>query len=362
MLRIFRRHRATCPHQSERYRRCSCPIYVEGSLGGETVRKSLDQTSWEAASDLIAAWTASGRIGVVRLDIPSIAEAVDKYFADAHARQLQPATIAKQTNLLRARLLPWCADTHRRLLKQLDVDALRAFRATWADGPLSAYKNLERLRSFFAFCQQAGWIPQNPAKALKPPKLPEKSSKVKVFGDADLQQILTACDAYPQRNAWGHDNRARIKALILTLRYSGMRIGDVVGLQKSHLKSDKLFLNTQKSGSKIFVPLPASAVEALKAIEGESIYFFWTGKGLRKSAVADWQRAVRRLFEIAGVTGHPHMFRHTFATDLLSNGIPIEDVSALLGHKSVRITEAYYSHWVKARRERLEERVRELWR
>jgi integrase len=71
---------------------------------------------------------------------------------------------------------------------------------------------------------------------------------------------------------------------------------------------------------------------------------------LRKSSVADWQRAIRRLFEIADVTGHPHMFRHTFATDLLSRGIPIEDVSILLGHKSVRITEAYYSHWVKARR------------
>lgn len=33
----------------------------------------------------------------------------------------------------------------------------------------------------------------------------------------------------------------------------------------------------------------------------------------------------------------------------------------LLGHKSIKITESYYSHWIKARRERLEERVRELW-
>ena len=55
-------------------------------------------------------------------------------------------------------------------------------------------------------------------------------------------------------------------------------------------------------------------------------------------------------------------FRHTFATDLLASGIPIEDVSVLLGHKSVRITEAYYSHRIKARRERLEERVQELWK
>jgi site-specific recombinase XerD len=57
------------------------------------------------------------------------------------------------------------------------------------------------------------------------------------------------------------------------------------------------------------------------------------------------------------------MFRHPFATDVLAHGITIEDVSVQLGHKSsVRVTEACYSHWVKARRERLEERVQELWR
>jgi integrase len=362
VLRIYRRHRTDCPHASERYRRCSCPIYVEGTLGGESIRKSLDQTSWEAASDLIAAWTASGTIGVIRADVPSIRDAVKKFLEDAEARQLQPVTIKKQKHLLEKRLQPWCEHKGYRLLKQLDVDALRQFRTTWPDGPLSAYKNLERVRSFLGFCQQAGWVPKNAAKALKPPKLPDKSTKVKVFSEDEIQQILDACDEYPQQNAFGHDNRARVKALVLTLRYSGMRIGDVVGLQKSHLKGDKLFLNTQKSGSKIYVPLPKTAVEALSAIENASAFFFWSGKGLRKSAVADWQRAIRRLFEIAEVNGHPHMFRHTFATDLLSRGIPIEDVSVLLGHKSVRITEAYYSHWVKARRERLEERVRELWR
>jgi hypothetical protein len=41
MLRIYRRHCTNCPQISERYRPCSCPIYVEGSLAGETVRKAL---------------------------------------------------------------------------------------------------------------------------------------------------------------------------------------------------------------------------------------------------------------------------------------------------------------------------------
>jgi integrase/recombinase XerD len=109
MLRIYRRHRTYCPQTSERYRRCSCPIYVEGTLGGETVRKALDQTSWQAASDLIASWTAAGRVGAVRTEIPPIDTAVQKYVDDATARHLHAATIQKQKNLLERRLLKWCA-------------------------------------------------------------------------------------------------------------------------------------------------------------------------------------------------------------------------------------------------------------
>ena len=61
VLRLYRRHRLSCSHKSERYRRCQCPIYVEGSLAGEQVRKSLDLKSWEAASDLVAKWNATGQ-------------------------------------------------------------------------------------------------------------------------------------------------------------------------------------------------------------------------------------------------------------------------------------------------------------
>jgi integrase len=70
---------------------------------------------------------------------------------------------------------------------------------------------------------------------------------------------------------------------------------------------------------------------------------------------------MRRVFGEAKVTGNAHMFRHTFATDLLTKGVPIEDVAILLGHATPVITAKYYAHFVKARRERLEERVRELW-
>jgi integrase len=55
------------------------------------------------------------------------------------------------------------------------------------------------------------------------------------------------------------------------------------------------------------------------------------------------------------------MFRDTFAVELLLSGVPIDQVSILLGHSSVKITEKHYSPWVKARQEQLEASVRQSW-
>ena len=362
MLAIYRRHQPPCAYTSRRFRNCKCPIWVQGSLHGEYVRRSLDLRSWEAASDVVRGWEASGEIGVVKPDIPTVAEAVDKFLHDLeHGQKRKAATLQKHKNLFKKRLLPWCESKGSRLLKQLDVDAVREFRSEWKDSPITAQKNLERLRAFFWFCHSADWVKNNPAAAVKAPKAGKPSERVKVFTEEQLKKIIRACDKYPERNSFGHDNPARVRAFVLVLRYAGLRIGDCVGLRKEHLDKDRLFLRTQKSGEPVYMPLPEVAVDALKEIQNGSEFLFWTGKGLRKSAVADWQRSLRRVFDEAKMTGNAHMFRHTFATDLLTKGVPIEDVAILLGHATPVITAKYYAHFVKARRERLEERVRQLW-
>ncbi len=74
------------------------------------------------------------------------------------------------------------------------------------------------------------------------------------------------------------------------------------------------------------------------------------------------EERLRKLFKLAGVNrGHPHRFRDTFAAELLLQGVPIERVSVLLGHSSVRVTEKHYSPWVRARQEQLEADVRRTW-
>ena len=68
-------------------------------------------------------------------------------------------------------------------------------------------------------------------------------------------------------------------------------------------------------------------------------------------------RSIRK--EIA--LSHPHRFRDTFSVELLLAGVPIEDVSILLGHSSVRITERAYAPCVQARQQKLKLAVKNAW-
>ena len=109
MLNLYRRHQQPCRFTTRRNRNCNCPIWVQGSLRGEYIRRALDLRSWSAATDLVRDWEATGEIGVVRkLDIPTISEALERFLADAKAQRLSGETLRKYENLLNKRFLRWC--------------------------------------------------------------------------------------------------------------------------------------------------------------------------------------------------------------------------------------------------------------
>jgi integrase/recombinase XerD len=160
-----------------------------------------------------------------------------------------------------------------------------------------------------------------------------------------LKALIAACDKY-----FDKANAVRLRALTLVLRYSGLRISDAVTLMKDKIKDDILTLRTAKTGTAVRIPLPPSVLQALKEIKTGNEYYFWSGHGTPKSCASSYQRAFKRLYEIAEVeNGHAHRWRDTFAVELLLSGMSLEQVSILLGHQSVRVTERHYSPWVKVR-------------
>jgi integrase len=333
---------------------------VQGSLGGEYLRRSLDLISWQAAQDRVRGWEASGEVGVIRADVPVISEAVERFFDDAKASGLAESTIGKLGVLLRKQLLPWCRGKGYLSLKQLTVDELTQFRTTWADGPISKYKKQERLKSFFHFCVAREWVRTNPVMGIKPVKVPP--SPTLPFEEQQVAAVLHACDRYPINGIYGEQNRQRLKALTLLMRYSGLRIGDAVTCERDRLVGSKLFLYQAKTGTPVYCPVPPIVVASLGVLQGRNPkYFFWTGNGKRKSAVADAQRSFRKLFELADVKGHPHMFRDTFAVELLKRGVSLETVSMLLGHASIKVTEKHYKPWVKTLQDKLEADAKKGW-
>ena len=95
-------------------------------------------------------------------------------------------------------------------------------------------------------------------------------------------------------------------------------------------------------------------------LNGNRQYFFWSGTSKAQSAVTNWQHDLRELFRATfGKTTDftPHCLRNTFAVDLLQKGVPIEEVSKLLGHSSIKTTEKSYSPWASSRQDRLDSLV-----
>lgn len=95
-------------------------------------------------------------------------------------------------------------------------------------------------------------------------------------------------------------------------------------------------------------------------------YFFWSGVGKVQSATSNWgQRYIAPVFKAAGIVSEGHMLSHrlrdTFAVHLLEEGVPIEEVSKLLGHESIRTTEKHYAKWSRGRQDRLDSLVSGAW-
>jgi integrase/recombinase XerD len=366
VLTLYRRHKPTCPHFAEgrRYHHCKCAIWADGVLAGREVRKSLRTRDWTKANRDVQKWEAAERIRESGAPVP-LADSWKSFLADLTARMVSPSTIGKY-KLLERQMEAYGQSRGLSCVVDFDLEVLSQFRTTWKDGPRTAAKKLERLRAFFRFAAERRWCETNPAALLRPPKITLRPTMPLEHGD--LVKILTACEKREvEVQAHGYRNAQRLKSLVLLLRYSGMRISDAVALSADRLKGNKLFLYTQKTGVPVYTVLPDSVVQALEATPRvTSKLYFWTGQGKRETAVKDWQKKLREIFDLAEIlkgegNAVAHRFRDTFAVELLLVGVPIERVSILLGHQSVRITEKHYNPWVRSRQEQLEADVKRAW-
>ncbi len=411
MLSVYTRHHPDCKNAGDKsWHRCSCPKWIWGSLNGTFIRKSAKTHIWEEAEELRLR-LSQGEIlppdppvqQVLELPAPpttlallpptiqpessgevlpplpkrpriTVEAAVKAYLADAVSRNVAEATLEKLETIFQKQFLTWSLIEGFEYIDEIDLDALLNFRNTWKDGATAKQKKQSRVIGFFWACLRRHYIREHPALALG--KVKAVHIPTDYFPPDEFQRILDAISIYGDPRGGFiplEDLRERLRTMTLLMRWSGLRIRDAITLERHRLHGDSLLLYQAKTGTPVYVPLPSFVVGALENIppgpKPNPRYFFWSGNGKPKSAVADWQRSYRRVFEIADIRRpdgelkrcHPHMFRDTFAVEMLLAGVPIDQVSLLLGHASVKVTEKSYAPFVKARQVQLQESVRNAW-
>jgi integrase len=343
MLILQRRHSPKCPDRNKgpnylKYRG-GCLLRACGTTSdGKRSRLSLKTRDLQRAARKLTEMEdrLSGKPRKTILDA-------------VQAFQVQHEQNADETKRRYKRLLGYFTDFCKKdslvYLDQIDVEALDRYALPRCK-LRSWIKDVELLRHLFEFCRDREWTAKNPARALKVPRAREANDVVPYTRD-EIVKIIAACDEIGRCSY----ERRRARAMVLLMRYAGLRISDVVTLEKSHVKGVYLAKRTIKNHRLIQVELPRAVLEALdvlpppKAAAKDNLRLFYSDTtGLRSLVKAAW-RTLDAVFTRSGVVGaHPHRFRHTLASDLLGKGGSIEKVAGILGD-SPAIIRRYYAKW-----------------
>jgi site-specific recombinase XerD len=215
-------------------------------------------------------------------------------------------------------------------------------------------RKLAALSALMAWAKIAGKVPSDPTEGIKLVKqvasTPKWLDKKEQFSlqraiEKDLQLSKLR---YPKR--W--NTRRRDASLVQFLLNTGLRLSETVALRLNDVqlseRKGSVLVRMGKGNKQRNIPLNAEAREALQswlAVRPQTESdFVWVAvedvaDGLSGRAV---QRVMKRYAQDAGLHEFtPHIARHTFAKNLVNNGVGLEKIASLLGHSSLNTTRIY---------------------
>jgi len=208
--------------------------------------------------------------------------------------------------------------------------------------PLSVHGHVRTLKAFFNWLLNEELIDKNPAKQLKPPKVPK--TLVSILSDKEIAIIM---NSFSQFNPLDMRNQTILMLLIDT----GIRIGEAIGL-----KLDDLYLNDGyikvfgKGQRERIVPIGNNVQKAIHrylfrfrqnpaSLDINNVFLSMHRRLMSDNSM---KLMFRRLAEKTGVKRlHAHLCRHTFATKFLSNGGDIFTLQKILGHSTLEMVRRY---------------------
>lgn len=189
------------------------------------------------------------------------------------------------------------------------------------------------LQSFFNYLYDEGLMEKNPTGALK--KIKSDQIIKNPFTEEELEILRENC------------RDIREKAIFEVLYSSGMRVGELTLLNIKDID----FINNKAiifgKGAKereAYFTVKARILiqDYLKTRKDDNEALFVGMRAPHKRLqISAYQKILHDLGERAGIHCHPHKFRRTCATALLNKGMPVEEISKLLGHTKLETTMGY---------------------
>lgn len=233
---------------------------------------------------------------------------------------------------------------------QITEEKIREFRLWLNRQPGTGKDTLKRrtqnyyliaMRAFLKFLRKRD-IPGLSPEKIELAKVPERS--LDLINEAELDRLMKAADGASEKSL-------RDKAMLELFFSTGLRVSELCGLD-SDIDLSRDELSVRGKGDKVRVVfISESAKDAVRSYlkarkDMHEALFVNHAQGKKKNERIT-PRSVERMIKIyatkAGITKKvtPHVLRHSFATDLLSNGADIRSVQALLGHASINTTQIY---------------------
>jgi site-specific recombinase XerD len=214
-------------------------------------------------------------------------------------------------------------------------------------GKLTLNYHLIALRSFLKFCAKRNM----PAMAADKIELARtKRKQVTFLNDEELARLFAQADTTTVSGL-------RDRAILELLFSSGLRVSELVGLDRDHINLKRREFMVRGKGQKdrpIFISSDAaSCIEQYLAKREDNtrpLFIRYSGTkqvdrsgNFHRLTARSIQRLVASYALRAGITKHvsPHTLRHSFATDLLMNGADLRSVQAMLGHSNISTTQIY---------------------
>lgn len=364
LITIYVRHSAGCRYEGNEFaKKCDCRKWLRWTPKGSPRQRRPAQTRSWAEAEQVKRDLEDQLSGKAAASEPTgtkdIRAAVKVFLADKKVSGITEDVLNKYTREL-DRLCDYCEGEGIYTVVGLTREILTGYASTWErQYPSTQTRSVvrTRCRGFLTYCYEAQWIPRIPAL----PKITVDEVETMPLTDDEYDRLLDAADKFN-----GAPPAKQVRALVQLMRWSGLAITDSLTLPTAQLThvGGKYRVVTQrtKTGTNVSVVLPPQVGrEILAAAVGE--HLFWDGES---DIVKSWTKYVMpSLFEAAkierGGNMMSHRLRDTFACDLLSKGVPLEEVSKLLGHKSIKTTERSYAKWVQSRQDRLDSLVEQTW-